>query len=143
MPLITCPDCSREISDLAASCIHCGRPMSPKKATQPIQPLPLPPRENPPAVSLNRGIVSNPPGRSAPRPGSGGNVVAALASFFIAGLGQIAQGRTRTGAGFFFAAVLSSAIGFALGLEMPFVLLLPGAIGIWSTIDAAVWDGRS
>lgn len=28
MPLIKCPDCSREISDQAPSCIGCGRPMA-------------------------------------------------------------------------------------------------------------------
>lgn len=141
MPLITCPDCSREISDLAASCIHCGRPLSPKEATKPIQPLPLPSRENSPGVSLNRGVVSNPPALSAARPGSGGNVAAALASFFIAGLGQIAQGRPRAGAGFFLGAVLSAVFGLTLGLGVA-AFLLTGAIAIWSAIDAAVWDGR-
>lgn len=28
MPLINCPDCSKEVSDRAASCIHCGCPIS-------------------------------------------------------------------------------------------------------------------
>ena len=27
MPLTTCPDCEKQISDAAPSCIHCGRPM--------------------------------------------------------------------------------------------------------------------
>jgi len=27
MPLITCPDCSKEVSDKAAACIHCGYPI--------------------------------------------------------------------------------------------------------------------
>lgn len=27
MPLIACPDCGHKISDLAATCIHCGRPL--------------------------------------------------------------------------------------------------------------------
>jgi uncharacterized membrane protein YvbJ len=25
MPLITCPDCQKEVSDSAPTCIHCGR----------------------------------------------------------------------------------------------------------------------
>lgn len=29
MPLITCPDCSKEISDLAPACPNCGRPAIP------------------------------------------------------------------------------------------------------------------
>ncbi len=27
MPLIDCPDCKRQVSDKAASCIHCGCPL--------------------------------------------------------------------------------------------------------------------
>jgi predicted amidophosphoribosyltransferase len=30
MPLIVCPDCQQQISDVAAACVKCGRPM--KKA---------------------------------------------------------------------------------------------------------------
>jgi uncharacterized membrane protein YdbT with pleckstrin-like domain len=29
MPVITCPDCGRDVSTLAAACPHCGRPISP------------------------------------------------------------------------------------------------------------------
>jgi hypothetical protein len=29
MPVITCPDCGREVSTMAAACPHCGRPSSP------------------------------------------------------------------------------------------------------------------
>ena len=32
MALIKCPDCSKEISDVAEKCIHCGRPMSESKS---------------------------------------------------------------------------------------------------------------
>ena len=28
MGLISCPDCEKEVSDSAAACIHCGRPLS-------------------------------------------------------------------------------------------------------------------
>lgn len=28
MALITCPDCEKQISDAAATCIHCGRPVT-------------------------------------------------------------------------------------------------------------------
>lgn len=37
MPLITCPDCQRQISDAAPVCIGCGRPI----AAPPV-PTPLP-----------------------------------------------------------------------------------------------------
>lgn len=33
MPLIECPDCKKQISDLASSCIQCGRPMNPSKSS--------------------------------------------------------------------------------------------------------------
>jgi zinc-ribbon domain len=32
MPLITCPDCSHEISTSAEVCPHCGRPVAPRPA---------------------------------------------------------------------------------------------------------------
>lgn len=28
MPLTNCPDCDKQISDAAPSCIHCGRPIT-------------------------------------------------------------------------------------------------------------------
>lgn len=33
MALVKCPDCSKEVSDQAPACIHCGRPL--KQAVQP------------------------------------------------------------------------------------------------------------
>jgi len=33
MALIKCPDCSKEVSDKAATCIHCGSPL---RETQPV-----------------------------------------------------------------------------------------------------------
>ena len=68
--------------------------------------------------------------------GSGGNVIAAVCSFFIPGLGQLVQGRIIpailffiiTGTGYFFA-----------------VLIIPAIIGgifhLWSIIDAARFVG--
>lgn len=35
MALITCPDCKKQISEQAASCIHCGRPMGVDLVNQP------------------------------------------------------------------------------------------------------------
>ncbi len=31
MPLITCPDCSSQVSDAAPACPKCGRPIAPMK----------------------------------------------------------------------------------------------------------------
>lgn len=40
MPLINCPDCGNNISDRAASCIHCGAPIASRAVTrQPLTPL--------------------------------------------------------------------------------------------------------
>ncbi|HUP46683.1 MAG TPA: hypothetical protein VM779_14345, partial [Thermoanaerobaculia bacterium] len=41
MPVIACPDCGRDVSTLASSCPHCGRP-SPA-ANAPILPANAPP----------------------------------------------------------------------------------------------------
>jgi len=59
--------------------------------------------------------------------GSAGNVIAALASFFIPGLGQLLQGRL-------FKAVLMFALAGGL-----WFFLMGWIIHIWSIIDAAMW----
>jgi len=40
MPVITCPDCGRDVSTLAAACPHCGRPMSPTTFAAPVAAAP-------------------------------------------------------------------------------------------------------
>ena len=60
--------------------------------------------------------------------GSCGNVLAALASFFIPGLGQLLQGRwLLAGFMFVFTALL-------------WLVLLGWIIHLWSIIDAAIYD---
>lgn len=59
--------------------------------------------------------------------GSTGNVIAALASFFIPGLGQLLQGRMiLAGVQFVLAAVL-------------WIFLLGWVIHLWSIVDAAMF----
>ncbi len=64
-------------------------------------------------------------------PGTAGNVIAALASFFIPGLGQLLQGR------FFIAA-----IQFALAALL-WIIMLGWIIHLWSILDAALFKARS
>jgi TM2 domain-containing membrane protein YozV len=64
-------------------------------------------------------------------PGSGGNVLAALCSFFVPGLGQLLQGR-----------LVAAAIQFLLSLVLWWVLL-GWLIHIYSAYDAAVHVPRS
>ena len=59
--------------------------------------------------------------------GSCGNVIAALASFFVPGLGQLLQGRWML-AGFMF--VMTALL---------WLVLLGWIIHLWSIIDAAVY----
>lgn len=63
--------------------------------------------------------------------GSTGNVIAALASFFIPGLGQLIQGRPLRAVVFFVAAAIL------------WFFLLGWIIHLWSIIDAALWKPRS
>ena len=59
--------------------------------------------------------------------GTTGNVIAALASFFIPGLGQLIQGRPiRAGIMFLLAAAL-------------WLIWLGWIIHLWSILDAALW----
>jgi TM2 domain-containing membrane protein YozV len=59
--------------------------------------------------------------------GSSGNVIAALASFFIPGLGQLVQGR-----------VFAAALFFIFACVM-WVVLLGWLVHLWAIIDAAMF----
>jgi len=47
MPLVTCPDCGREVSDAAPACIGCGRPM--ESVSAPAEPSAQQDPSSPPA----------------------------------------------------------------------------------------------
>jgi TM2 domain-containing membrane protein YozV len=59
--------------------------------------------------------------------GSAGNVIAAVCSFFIPGLGQLVQGRLGI-----------AIIQFVLAIVL-WIFLLGWAIHLWSIVDAALW----
>ena len=59
--------------------------------------------------------------------GSAGNVIAALCSFFIPGLGPLVQGR-----------LLMAILHFVLAGVL-WLILLGWIIHLWSIIDAALW----
>ena len=63
--------------------------------------------------------------------GSTGNVIAALASFFVPGLGQLLQGR-----------LIMAIIQFVLAAVL-WIVLLDWAIHLWSVLDAALWRPRT
>lgn len=62
--------------------------------------------------------------------GSTGNVIAALCSFFIPGLGQLLQGR-----------LMMATVHFVLAAVL-WLVLLGWAIHLWSILDAALWKPR-
>jgi TM2 domain-containing membrane protein YozV len=62
--------------------------------------------------------------------GTAGNVIAALASFFIPGLGQLIQGR-------FLAAIL-----FFVSAVILWVFWLGWIMHLWSILNAALWKPR-
>ena len=62
--------------------------------------------------------------------GSAGNVIAALCSFFIPGLGQLLQAR------------LAAAIGHFVLAAVLWFFLLGWIIHLWSIIDAAKWKPK-
>ena len=67
--------------------------------------------------------------------GSGGNVLAAICSFFIPGLGQLVQGRILAAFLFFLATSACYALGASVIL---FVFWIPAVVfHLWSIIDAA------
>ena len=62
--------------------------------------------------------------------GSTGNVIAALASFFVPGLGQLLQGR-----------LLMAIVHYVLAGVL-WVVLLGWIIHLWSILDAATYERR-
>jgi TM2 domain-containing membrane protein YozV len=62
--------------------------------------------------------------------GSTGNVIAALCSFFIPGLGQLLQGR-----------LLMAIVQFVLAGVL-WIFLLGWLIHLWSILDAAMWKPK-
>ncbi len=65
----------------------------------------------------------------AERSGTTGNVIAALASFFIPGLGQLIQGR-----------VLRAVVMFVLAAVL-WIVWMGWIVHLWSIIDAALYKG--
>ena len=63
--------------------------------------------------------------------GSGGNVIAALCSLFIPGLGQLLQGR-----------LIMAIVQFVLASILWFVFL-GWVIHLWSVLDAALFKPKS
>lgn len=59
--------------------------------------------------------------------GSGGNVLAAICSFFIPGLGQLVQGR-----------ILAAFLFFVAAAAL-WIVWLGWVMHLWSVIDAARW----
>jgi hypothetical protein len=157
MPLIPCPDCAREVSSLAPSCPQCGRPMAPAPAAEPLNsekhdenptlpPLlakiaaagPAPETTSPPAQAAVLADTSRVP---ADVRGGAGNVLAALASCFVPGLGQLVQGRVLSAVAWglmaivaWIAAIVVGAVTMGLGL-----LLIPG-YHLFCVYDAATWS---
>ena len=69
--------------------------------------------------------------------GSAGNVIAALCSFFIPGLGQLIQGRLLSAIGWFVAACLAFAITWVVTLSLlPFGWFV---VSIFSCVNAAMY----
>lgn len=68
------------------------------------------------------------------RQGSAGNVIAALCSFFVPGLGQLVQGRILGAIVFFLGSIVVWFISFGL---------LGWIIHIWACINAALWKPGS
>jgi len=69
--------------------------------------------------------------------GSAGNVIAALCSFFIPGLGQLIQGRLLSAIGWFVAACVAFAITWVVTLSLlPFGWFV---VSIFSCVNAAMY----
>jgi TM2 domain-containing membrane protein YozV len=75
----------------------------------------------------SRLAIPNGEGRKSEGQGSSGNVLAAICSFFIPGLGQLVQGR-----------LLKAIVMFVLAALL-WIVLLGWLIHLWSILDAALY----
>ena len=82
-------------------------------------------------LSFNRFVMEN----FMSGQGSGGNVLAAICSIFIPGLGQLVQGRIFMALFFFVTTFVSYALGATVILF--FMWIVGGIFHLWSIIDAA------
>lgn len=149
MPLVPCPDCGRQISDVAPACIGCGRPMTPsKKATQRISIAPI--RMTPPdavgrdaarlrlaSMDSSSGTIYS--GKPVRRPGVAARGLGAICSLVLAGLGHLVQGRTVTGVSVLALTVVAAVTGYVLHHFLAvFVIVI---CNLMSAIDCAAWNG--
>ncbi len=69
--------------------------------------------------------------------GSAGNVIAALCSFFVPGLGQLIQGRLLSAIGWFLVACIAFAITWVITLStLPFGWFI---VSVFACINAAMY----
>jgi len=71
--------------------------------------------------------------------GSGGNVLAAICSFFLPGLGQLVQGRIGKALMFFIVTGASYALGATVILFFMWIVAI--IFHLWGIIDAATYKG--
>ena len=73
------------------------------------------------------------------QPGSTGNVIAAICSFFVPGLGQLLQGRLLSAVGWFLAACAAFVVTWLLTVSLlPFGWFV---VSVFSCVDAARFRG--
>ena len=89
------------------------------------------------------GILMASPPRTHPherRPGSAGNVIAALCSFFVPGLGQLVQGRVLSAIFWFLFACGAFLVTWLITLSLlPFGWFI---VSLMSAIHAAIYSGK-
>ena len=71
--------------------------------------------------------------------GSGGNVIAAICSFFIPGLGQLVQGRLMKA--FLFFIVTAFFYALTATVILFFMWIVAAIFHLWAIIDAATYKG--
>ena len=73
--------------------------------------------------------------------GSSGNVIAAICSFFIPGLGQLVQGRLMKAIMFFLVTAIS--YGLTVTVILFFMWFVGAIFHLWAIIDAATYKGSN
>ncbi len=154
MALIQCPDCGKEVSELAPVCIHCGRPLPARPATteeeikedgatvlqSKREPVPAeiaptePPRGTDPIAPESRITTSN--------------GIAAFCGVLIPGLGHLVQGRAVAALAIFGSSAICWGIAVAnLGDRLAGKLVAQPAVYValviqfLGVLSVALWRG--
>lgn len=111
------------------------------RAGNAVAAAPPAPRPDPAPAPFSSGLSAPPPPQVVHVHGTGGNVLAALLTFLLPGLGHLCQGRIISAIGLVFALLVVIVIGIATANGVVWLIGLP-LVYLAAIADCATYDPR-